>query len=58
MKALKMFARGGDESLREAHARLRRLISATHGITEQQAIQHWYNILNKELKTLVRNKAL
>jgi hypothetical protein len=35
MKALRIFARGGDESLREAHARLRRLITATHGITEQ-----------------------
>jgi hypothetical protein len=53
-----MFARGGDESLREVHARLRRLISATHGVTEQQAVQHWYNILDKELKTLVCNEAL
>jgi hypothetical protein len=44
--------------LREAHARLRRLIIATHGVTEQQAVQYWYNILDKELKTLVRNEAL
>jgi hypothetical protein len=58
MKALRTFARGGNESLREAHARLRRLISATHGVTEQQAVQHWYSILDKELKTLVRNEAL
>jgi hypothetical protein len=58
MKALRTFARGDDESLREADARLRRLISATHGVTEQQAVQHWYNILDKELKTLVRNKTL
>jgi hypothetical protein len=58
MKALRTFARGGDESLREALARLRRLISATHGVTEQQAVQHWYSILDKELKTLVRNEAL
>jgi hypothetical protein len=58
MKALRLFARGGDESLREAHTRLRRLISATHGVIEQHAIQHWYNILDKELKTLVRNEAL
>jgi hypothetical protein len=58
MKALRTFARGGDESLREAHARLRRLISATHGVTEQQAVQHWYSILDKELKTLVHNEAL
>jgi hypothetical protein len=35
MKALRTFARRSDESLREAHARLRRLIIATHGITEQ-----------------------
>jgi hypothetical protein len=35
MKALRIFARGGDESLREAHARLRQLISTTHGVTEQ-----------------------
>jgi hypothetical protein len=34
------------------------LISATHGVTEQQAVQHWYSILDKELKTLVRNEAL
>jgi hypothetical protein len=58
MKALRTFARGGDESLREAHARLRRLIITTHGVTEQQAVQHWYNILDKELKTLVYNEAL
>jgi hypothetical protein len=58
MKALRTFARGGDESLREAHARLRRLITATHGVTEQQRIQHWYSILDKELKTLVCNEAL
>jgi hypothetical protein len=58
MKALRTFARGGDESLWEAHARLRQLISATHGVTEQQAVQHWYSILDKELKTLVRNEAL
>jgi hypothetical protein len=37
---------------------LRRLISATHGVTEEQAVQHWYSILDKELKTLVRNEAL
>jgi hypothetical protein len=35
MKALRTFARGSDESLREAHARPRRLITATHGVTEQ-----------------------
>jgi hypothetical protein len=58
MKALRTFARGGDESLREAHAQLRRLIIATHGVTKQQAVQHWYIILDKELKTLVRNEAL
>jgi hypothetical protein len=58
MKALMTFARGGDESLQEAHARLRRLIIATHGVTEQQAVQHWYSILDKELKTLVCNEAL
>ena len=58
MKALKMFVRGGDESLREAHVRLRKLISATHSVTEQQEVHHWYSILDKELKTLVRNEAL
>jgi hypothetical protein len=46
MKALRTFARRGDESLWEAHARLRRLISDTHGVTEQQAVQHWYKILD------------
>jgi hypothetical protein len=58
MKVLRIFARGGDESLREAHVRLRRLITATHGVTEQQVVQHCYSILDKELKTLVRNEAL
>ena len=58
MKALRTFAQGGDESLREAHAQLRELILAIHGITEQQAVQHQYSILNKELKILVCNKAL
>ena len=58
MKSLRTFARGSDESLREAHSRLRRLITATHGVTEQQAVQHWYSILDKELKTLVRGEAL
>ena len=58
MKALRAFTRGGDESLREAHVRLKRLTSATQGIIEQQAVQHWYSILDKELKTLVRNEAL
>jgi hypothetical protein len=58
MKALRTFARRGDESLREAHAQLRRLITPTHGVTEQQAVQHWYSILDKELKTLVHNEAL
>jgi hypothetical protein len=58
MKALRTFARGSDESLREAHARLRRLITATHGVTKQQAVQHWYSILDKELKTLVCNEVL
>jgi hypothetical protein len=58
MKALRTFARGGDESLREAYAQLKRLIAATQGVTDQQAIQHWYSILDKELKTLVCNEAL
>jgi hypothetical protein len=58
IKALRTFARGGDESLREAHAQLMRLIIATHGVTEQHAVQHRYSILDKELKTLVRNEAL
>lgn len=43
-----------DEFVREAHAWLRRLI----GIIYQQAVQHWYNILDKELKTLVWGEAL
>jgi hypothetical protein len=33
MKALRTFARGSDESLREVHAQLRRLIIATHGVS-------------------------
>ena len=56
MKALRTFVRGSDELLREVHAQLRRLITATYGVTEQQAVQHWYNILDKELKILVYNE--
>lgn len=58
IKALRTFVRGGDKSLQGTHAQLRRLITAIHGVTEQQAVQHWYNILDKELKTLVHNEAL
>ena len=58
MKALKTFTQGADKSLKEAHVRLRQLILATYGITKQQAVQHWYNILDKGLKTFVRNEAL
>jgi hypothetical protein len=43
MKALRTFARGGDESLREAHARLRSLITATHGVTDSPSSK-WSNI--------------
>ena len=38
MKAHRTFVRGDDELLREAHARLRRLITITHGITKQQMV--------------------
>lgn len=53
-----MFLRGNDQSLREAHARLRRFISTTHRVIEQQVVHHWYTFLDKELKTLVQGEDL
>jgi hypothetical protein len=34
---------------------MRRLIVVTQGVTEAQAVQFWYGILDKELRRRVRN---
>ncbi|PTQ44536.1 hypothetical protein MARPO_0020s0163, partial [Marchantia polymorpha] len=52
------FERKTGESLREAYMRMRRLISVTHGVTEAQAVQYWYRILDRELRRRVRDATL
>ncbi|OAE21617.1 hypothetical protein AXG93_939s1250 [Marchantia polymorpha subsp. ruderalis] len=42
----------------EAYTRMRRLISVTHGVTEAQAVQYWYRILDRELRRKVRDATL
>ncbi|PTQ47194.1 hypothetical protein MARPO_0008s0049 [Marchantia polymorpha] len=37
---------------------MRRLISVTHGVTEAQAVQYWYRILDRELRRRVRDATL
>ncbi|CAM6082310.1 unnamed protein product [Calypogeia fissa] len=58
LKSLQEFQRKTGESLREAHARMRRLISVTQGVTEAQAVQFWYGILEKDLRRRVRDATL
>jgi hypothetical protein len=58
LKSLQDFERKSGESLREAYARMRRLMATTHGVTEPQAIQVWYGILDKELRRRVRDATL
>jgi len=42
-------------SLREAYTHMRRLIAITQGLTEAQAVQFWYGILDKELRRRARD---
>ncbi|CAM6111262.1 unnamed protein product [Calypogeia fissa] len=58
LRSLQEFQRKTGESLREAHARMRRLISVTQGVTEAQAVQFWYGILEKDLRRRVRDATL
>ncbi|PTQ40682.1 hypothetical protein MARPO_0038s0037 [Marchantia polymorpha] len=58
LRSLLEFERKTGESLREAYTRMRRLISITHGVTEAQAVQYWYRILDKELRRRVRDATL
>jgi hypothetical protein len=50
LRSLQEFKRKTSESLREAYTRMRRLIAITQGLTEAQAVQFWYGILDKELR--------
>ncbi|OAE23787.1 hypothetical protein AXG93_3340s1140 [Marchantia polymorpha subsp. ruderalis] len=58
LRSLQEFERKTGESLREAYTRMRRLISVTHGVTEAQAVQYWYRILDRELRRRVRDATL
>jgi hypothetical protein len=49
LRSLQGFEWKINESLREAYTRMRRLIAVTQGVTEAQAVQFWYGILDKEL---------
>ena len=58
MRSLQEFQRGSGESLREAYTRMWRLISVTKGVTEAQAVQFWYGILDRDLRRRVRDVTL
>ncbi len=55
LKSLQKFERKTSESFREAYTRMRWLIAITQGVTEAQAVQFWYGILDKELQRRVRD---
>jgi len=55
LRSLQEFERKTSQSLREAYTRMRRLIAITQGLTEAQAIQFWYGILDKELQRRARD---
>ncbi len=58
LRSLQEFQLKSSESLREAYTRIRWLIVVTQGVTEVQAVQFWYGILNKELQRRVRDVTL
>ena len=58
MLELQQFALKDKETYRDAYHRLRRLVECTEGVTPTQAIHYWYNILDAELKDLVRARVL
>ncbi len=58
LKSLQKFERKTSESLREPYTRMRQLIAITQGVTESQAVQFWYGILDKELRWKVHNVIL
>jgi len=58
LKSLQEFERKTSESLCEAYTRMRRLIAVTQGVTEAQAVQFWYGILDKELRQRARDVTL
>lgn len=58
MMELQEFQLKDKETFRDAYHRLRRLVESTEGVTVAQAINYWYNILDSELKKLVRARVL
>ena len=58
LRSLTDFERKTSESLRKAYSRMRRLISVTQGVTEAQAVQCWYRILDRDLRRRVRDVTL
>lgn len=53
LQSLQDFQRRPNESLRDAFTCLRRLIEVTWRVIEGQAVQSWYNILDKDLQQRV-----
>ncbi len=53
LRNLQEFEQKTSECLREAYIRMRQLIVVTQGVTEAQAVQFWYGILDKELRRRV-----
>ncbi len=58
LRNLQEFERKTNESLCEAYTRMRWLIVVTQGVTEAQAVQFWYGILDKELRRRVSDVTL
>ena len=58
MLELQQFQLKDKETYRDAYHQLQRLVESTEGITTPQAIKYWYNILDSELKDLVRARVL
>ncbi len=58
LRSLQEFERKTSENLREAYTHMRWLIAVTQGVTEAQAVQFWYGILDKELQWKARDVTL
>jgi hypothetical protein len=58
LRSLQEFEQKINESLHEAYIRMRQLIIVTQGVTEAQAVQFWYGILDKELRQRARDVTL
>jgi hypothetical protein len=58
LRSLQTFERRPGESLRATYVRMKRLIVSTKGVTQAQSVQHWYGVLDKDLRWRVRDVML